>query len=85
MMRLTKVKIVSGALALVVVLLLGVGVVGFAQEGHRRGLDGGGPRGGERGRGGPRGGFVPFLRDLNLTLKQSDLFYEKWRGRPCFR
>jgi protein CpxP len=65
-------KLASGAVALVFALLLGLGVVGLAQEGHRRGgPDGGGPRGGERGGpGGPRGGHIPFLRDLNLTDAQ---------------
>jgi periplasmic protein CpxP/Spy len=71
MMRLTKRKIVSGALVLAATLLLGLGVAGFAQDGPGRGFDGrgGGPRGGHRGPHG-RGGFVPFLRDLNLTDAQ---------------
>jgi periplasmic protein CpxP/Spy len=66
-MRLTKMKIISGALVLAAALLLGVGVAGFAQEGPR-GEHGGRPHGGP-GRGG-RGGFVPFLRDLNLSDAQ---------------
>ena len=67
-MRLTKMRIFSGALVLAAALLL-LGVAGFAQQGPRRGWDGGGPHGE---RGGPRGhrGFVPFLRDLNLSDTQ---------------
>lgn len=61
-------KIVSGAFVLAAALLLGVGVAGFAQEGGRREGHGGPPHGG-RGRGG-HGGFVPFLRDLNLSDAQ---------------
>lgn len=68
MMRLTKMKIVSGALVLVAALLLGVGVVSFAQEGHPGGRGHGRSHGGH-GRGG-RGGLIPFLRDLNLTDAQ---------------
>ncbi|HEX8774122.1 MAG TPA: Spy/CpxP family protein refolding chaperone [Pyrinomonadaceae bacterium] len=72
-MRQLKFKAVHGALALAGVLLLtGLGFVGLAQDGPRRGFGGGGPRderGGHRG-GGPRGGHVPFLRDLNLTDAQ---------------
>ena len=69
MMRLTKMKIGSGAFVLATALLLGVGVVGFAQgDGHRRDWAGGPPHGGP-GRGG-HGGFIPFLRDLNLTDAQ---------------
>jgi protein CpxP len=67
-MKLTKMKIVSGALVLAAALLLGVGLVGFAQEGPRKEW-GGGPPHGDRGRGG-HGGFIPFLRDLNLTDAQ---------------
>ena len=69
MMRLTKMKIFSGAFVLAAALLLGVGVAGFAQQGPGRGFDGGGPRGEHRGPHG-RGGFVPFLRDLNLSDAQ---------------
>jgi periplasmic protein CpxP/Spy len=63
-------KIVSGALAMAAAILLGVGVAGFAQDGARREwAGGGGPRHGGPGRGG-HGGFVPFLRDLNLSDAQ---------------
>jgi len=71
-MRITRLRIASGAFVLAAALsLLSVGVVGFAQGGPHRGPggDGGGTRGGERGRG-PRGGRIPFLRDLNLTDAQ---------------
>ena len=69
-MRLTKLRVVSGALALAGILLLtGVGFAGFAQEGPSgRGF--GGPPRGERGRGPRGGGGLPFLRDLNLTDAQ---------------
>jgi protein CpxP len=63
-MKLTKWKIMSGAFVLVAALLLGVGVAGFAQQGPERHWNGGGgPHGGP-------GGFVPFLRDLNLSVAQ---------------
>lgn len=71
-MKLTKVRMVSGALVLAgMLVLLGAGFAGFAQQGPPPGgFGGGGPRGGgERGRG-PRGGGIPFLRDLNLTDAQ---------------
>jgi protein CpxP len=69
-MKLTRVKLFSGASLLAgALLLLGVGFIGSAQEGHPRGGFGGGMRG-ERGRGGPRGGHIPFLRDINLTDAQ---------------
>ena len=66
-MRLTKWKIMSGALVLAAALLLGLGVAGFAQQGPERHWDGGG--GPPHGPHGP-GGFVPFLRDLNLSDAQ---------------
>ena len=69
-MRVTKWKIMSGALVLAAALLLGVGVAGFAQQGPERHWDGGGGPHGERGPHGGPGGFVPFLRDLNLSDAQ---------------
>ncbi len=61
-MRLTKVRIVASAIVLAgMLVLVGVGFAGFAQQGPPPGGFGGG---------GPRGGGIPFLRDLNLTDAQ---------------
>lgn len=56
-MKLTKTKLIGGALALAAVLMLTM--AGFAQQ-----------QGGPGGPGGPRGGLGPLVRDLNLTDAQ---------------
>lgn len=69
-MKVKKEKLIAGAVALVIALMLTV--VGFArQEGSPRGFGGPPPPGGH-GRGGPHGGggLGPLARDLNLTDAQ---------------
>jgi periplasmic protein CpxP/Spy len=65
-MRVTKTRLIVGALALMVGLMLSV--VGFARQEGRQGPPPGGH--GRGGPGGPGGGLGPLGRELNLTDAQ---------------